>query len=167
MVKETSMDVLNKELVRYQKLALFLFYPSLIGFMSAIVGAFAPKYDYALAFAVERTIMVYCRATPFTGNLAVSLLIGVMASVLICALYGFLTFKAVKAKLWAVITAIVIYSIDTIYGSLLIINSLYANMDIVTYLTSLVLHLAFLALDAYLLVRYDKLKRLERKLQGK
>jgi hypothetical protein len=167
MNKETPMDILEKELVRYQKLALFIFYPSLIGFMSAIVGAFASSYDYALAFAFERTIMVYCRDYPLTGNSAVSLLIGVLASVLICALYGFLTYQAVKAKFWALIVGISLYFVDTVYGSLLIISSLPFAMEPLTYFTGLFVHLAFLALYAYLLVRYGKLKRLERKLQGR
>jgi hypothetical protein len=166
MNKETPMDILEKELVRYQKLALFIFYPALIGMMSAIVGAFTSTYDYALAFALERTIMIHCRDYPLTGNSAVSLLIGVLASALVSAVYGFLTYQAVKAKFWALIVGISLYFADAVYGSLLVISSLPFAMGLLTYFTSLFVHLAFLALYAYLLVRFGKLKRLERKLQG-
>jgi hypothetical protein len=144
----------DKELLRWRQEALFLLYPSLLGFLSAAFGSFSASYGYALAPAAERSLMLFCREAPLNGNLALSLLAGSAVALLIALCAGFLAYRAAQGRLWPILVWTGAYLLDGIYGA-----CLYSSMGWPIYLTSLLLHAAFLAVYAYLLWRYGKLKR--------
>lgn len=163
----SKMDILEKELIRYQKAALFLLYPSIISFFGVVMGSFSNSYGYYLTLASSRFTTLYFRNNPVAGNQVLSLSIACVISLLIAFLFVFLTLKATKAKLYALVIATSLYLIDSVYGALEIIPSVgIYPMTGLEYGINLALHVAFLALYVYLFYRYAKLLRLEKELKA-
>jgi hypothetical protein len=78
-------------------------------------------------------------------------------------IYVFLTLQSAKGKFWPLVVGSLLYLADGIYASMLYGTSLYGQMSLGVYITQLLLHLSFLVLYGFAVVKYVKLVRPSRK----
>jgi hypothetical protein len=153
----------EKELRLYQKLALCLFYPSLLNFFAMALAS--SLNFFSLSFAGAQVLDGYLLANLVAGNEVLTQVVILLIGVALVLLFGFFTLMAVKGKLWPIIAATALYFMDFVY-SIVLYFPVFGQMSLVNWIVSLVLHVAFLTLDALILVKYVKLTRLLRKEEG-
>lgn len=151
----------DKALVAYQKSALSFFYPPLVSFFAVAVGFSSTVMDgckMSCCYAMSKYLSEY----PLAGNSAFSTAVSILFAAAVVALFAFLTFRAVKGKFYALPLAGGLYLADLAY-TVALYFPIYGQMGFASWLTSLILHIVFLALFSLTYVNYAKLSRLLKK----
>jgi hypothetical protein len=157
-------DSFDRQLVIYQKMAISLCYPGLVGAVSGIFASFASSNSsYQFTFAIERFFFLYFKEHAIGDNYAYGTAIACLIAVAIAGLFIYLALEAAKGKRWPLYLGIGLYGADLIYLCFLLSPALYGTMDLTTWIVQLVMHIAFLALFVASLFIYAKLVRLQRK----
>lgn len=148
----------ERQLQKYQKLTLTLFYPPLLSIFACCSGYFFSNYEYFFSYAFERFLMEnYVEMN--RGVYSFSYFIPLLVAILLLGLFLFLTLNAAKGKFWALIVGSTLYLADAIYGFLLIIPGIPFQASWPVYLLQSLIHLAFLVLYGFAIANYAKLVR--------
>jgi hypothetical protein len=166
MNEKKQAESFDSLLIKYQKWSLVFIYPAVLSLVSLFVGIFATNFSYSLCFGSISTLALYLKANPLGGNVASSNVFLVVVGLLVTAIFVFLSLRAAKAKFYAPIVASVLYLADTIYTSLLVIPNIAGQLEIASYVTMLLIHIAFLTLFSFVFVSYAKLYRFQKEVRS-
>jgi hypothetical protein len=152
----------ERRLRSYQRLTLTLFYPALMSLFACASGYFIANYEYYFTYATERFLMV-ALVDSNRGVYSFNYFIPALFAIAMAGIYVFLTLQSAKGKFWPLVVGSLLYLADGIYASMLYGTSLYGQMSLGVYITQLLLHLSFLVLYGFAVVKYVKLVRPSRK----
>jgi hypothetical protein len=162
-MKDNQSDSFDRQLASYQKMAISLCYPALIGAFSGIVGALFGKSSFDFTFAIERFFFLYFQKNPIGESYAAGTAVACIIAIAIAVLFIYLALAAAKGKKWPLYVGIALYGADLVYLCFLLSPDFFGTMDLTTWLIQLAMHVAFLALFVASLFVYAKLVRLQRK----
>jgi hypothetical protein len=162
-MSKPNVDPFEKLLITYQKLAMSLCYPALVGAFSIFVDVFSNRDSSYFATAGERTLYLYLSQNPLGGNGGLSSAITCLVSLALAGLFIMLALWAAKGKWWPILVGSLLYLADAVYLFCLLNSSLYGAMELTAWIIQLLTHLLFLALFVASACIYAKLVRLQRK----
>lgn len=164
--KPSKMDILERELIKFQKWAFVLLMYPLISCFSFAVVFFDKNYSLTLSFSSFRALYNAFNMEGFQSFITPDILAFVLSAVFL-TLSIYLTLRAAKAKMLGAYVLTSFLFIDTIYTCFLIIPDIFNHFDLASYLISLVIHVVFLIFHLILILKYAKLRGLERKLNAR
>lgn len=158
MRKEELKQSNDRKIASYQKLALFLCYPSVISCFSAISILINRSLFKGLSFF---SIAYFEYKVEGYGYNDFVIYLPLIISLVVAAVSVLCAIQAVKGKLWAILVGSIIYWADLIFGIVLIIisTSIFSPIE---WTLLFIIHALFGAIYVYLLVLYAKLTRLLR-----
>lgn len=146
----------DQKLALYQKLTVSLFFPSLLSLFGFVMARVGGLLGFATCFAAVKAID---GALPEAGSSR--LLWGLIISIALAALFLYLTLAAAKGKGWALYLAAGLYAADFL-GCFF-----FSPSDLGVYLSMIILHVAFLALQSADIVYYRLATKAYRELAEK
>jgi len=161
-MKANAREDFERDLRKYQRLTLTLFYPPLLSLFACISGYFIANYEYFFAYASSRYFMI-AFVESVRGQYSLLYFLPLIYSLCLAGLYVFLALQSTKGKLYPLVVGSVLYLADGIYGSLLYGTSLYGQMNLREYLLQLLIHVAFIVLYGFAIAKYAKLSQSLRK----
>jgi len=148
----------ERNLRRYQRLTLTLFYPPLLSIFATASGYFIPHYDYFFAYSFERFLMM-ALVDGNRGVYSILYFLPLIVAVLLLGIFLYATLMSAKGKFWALLGGSILYLADSVYCFVLLFPSSYAAMSWPGALLPLLIHLAFLVLYGFAIAKYAKLVR--------
>ena len=149
----------DKYLRRYQKMSLFLIYPALVSFFGLCLSLITNGFTYSLCFASNYILAYHLSLNPIGEGVTISNIIILGVGVITLGLFVYLGLMAAKAKRHFMIAGVILYFADFVYAIILGFDGIYGKMELVNYIISLAMHVAFLGIYSYMIVLYVKLLR--------